>query len=271
MAHPLRLRILSLLTGSALTAAEVARELGITHANASYHLRHLLAAGTIEIAGEERIRGGTAKRYRYDLERDLNLSGKPRTDPEAWGARQRFYAAVADELRRRARRIASTPHRAHDAHLRECDSREAVGDDRQAGHAERHGSHRRIVVQGHLEPLVRVLVVHVVDDVHGVDVHARQPVHHPLELLAHVVELEVVTLDRRCRRRDLVAADLVAPAVDRIQQALRQVGARAEELHLLADQHRGDTAGDRAVVAPGAAHDLVALELDRARIDRDPG
>lgn len=113
MAHPLRLRILSLLTGSALTAAEVARELGITHANASYHLRHLLAAGTIEIAGEERIRGGTAKRYRYDLERDLNLSGAPRTDPQAWGHRQRFYGAIADELRRRARRIASTPNRAH--------------------------------------------------------------------------------------------------------------------------------------------------------------
>jgi DNA-binding transcriptional ArsR family regulator len=56
MAHPLRLRILSLLTGSEMTAADVARELGLTHANASYHLRHLLAAGTIEIAGEERIR-----------------------------------------------------------------------------------------------------------------------------------------------------------------------------------------------------------------------
>ena len=39
LAHPVRLRILSLLTGADLTAADVARELGITHANASYHLR----------------------------------------------------------------------------------------------------------------------------------------------------------------------------------------------------------------------------------------
>ena len=41
-AHPLRLRILSLLTGSALSAAEIARELDITHANASYHHAGLL-------------------------------------------------------------------------------------------------------------------------------------------------------------------------------------------------------------------------------------
>ena len=61
MAHPVRLRILSLLTGAALTAAEIARELGLTHANASYHLRHLLAAGQIEVAGEERIRGGVGQ------------------------------------------------------------------------------------------------------------------------------------------------------------------------------------------------------------------
>ena len=41
VAHPVRLRILSLLTGTELSAAEVARELDLTHANASYHLRVL--------------------------------------------------------------------------------------------------------------------------------------------------------------------------------------------------------------------------------------
>ena len=70
MAHPVRLQMLSLLTGSSLTAADVARELGLTHANASYHLRNLLNAGLIRQAGEERIRGGVAKRYRYDADRD---------------------------------------------------------------------------------------------------------------------------------------------------------------------------------------------------------
>ena len=56
MAHPVRLRMLSLLTGASLTAADIARELGLTHANASYHLRNLLTAGLIVQAGEERIR-----------------------------------------------------------------------------------------------------------------------------------------------------------------------------------------------------------------------
>ena len=69
VAHPIRLRMLSLLTGTAMSAAEVARELDLTHANASYHLRTLLAAGELEEAGEERIRGGVAKRYRYPHER----------------------------------------------------------------------------------------------------------------------------------------------------------------------------------------------------------
>jgi DNA-binding transcriptional ArsR family regulator len=64
-AHPLRLRMLSLLTGTAMSAAEVARELGTTHANASYHLRLLAAAGLLTVEGEERIRGGVAKRYRH--------------------------------------------------------------------------------------------------------------------------------------------------------------------------------------------------------------
>lgn len=64
-AHPLRLQMLSLLTGDELSAAQVARELGTTQANASYHLRLLEAAGLLEVAGEEHVRGGRAKKYRH--------------------------------------------------------------------------------------------------------------------------------------------------------------------------------------------------------------
>ena len=93
MAHPVRLQIMSLLTGATLTAAEVARELGLTHANASYHLRNLQAAGMIVIAGEEKIRGGVAKRYRYDATRDH----APNT-PEQ---KQALFVALGHELIRR--------------------------------------------------------------------------------------------------------------------------------------------------------------------------
>jgi DNA-binding transcriptional ArsR family regulator len=96
LAHPLRLRILSLLTGAVMSAAEVARELGETQANVSYHLRRLHAAGLLEIAEEIQIRGGRAKRYRHDP-----ASG-PRMTSDNPDDDRLLVAALAEELRRRA-------------------------------------------------------------------------------------------------------------------------------------------------------------------------
>jgi len=98
VAHPLRLQVLSLLTGAELSAAEVARELGITHANASYHLRLLLDAGLLEGAGEEWIRGGVAKRYRHPWDRQLRRPGRPSP-----ADRELYARALAEELVRRVR------------------------------------------------------------------------------------------------------------------------------------------------------------------------
>jgi DNA-binding transcriptional ArsR family regulator len=100
LAHPVRLRILSLLTGADLTAADVARELGITHANASYHLRFLLDAGEIVVSGEESIRGGRARRYRHHWREEDRPPTGGVADPEA--ATMVVRAAV-DELQRRHR------------------------------------------------------------------------------------------------------------------------------------------------------------------------
>jgi len=95
-AHPVRLRMLSLLTGAELSASEVARELGISHANASYHLRVLLEAGAVEVAGEEKIRGGVAKRYRHPWQARPREKASPE-DQEV------YVRATAEELVRRAR------------------------------------------------------------------------------------------------------------------------------------------------------------------------
>jgi len=91
--------MLSLLTGAELSAAEVARELDITHANASYHLRVLLEAGELVLASEERIRGGVAKRYRHEWQRGLTSS----TDrgPTPHDDQLLYVRATADELVRR--------------------------------------------------------------------------------------------------------------------------------------------------------------------------
>jgi DNA-binding transcriptional ArsR family regulator len=94
-AHPVRLQMLSLLTGAAMSAAELARELGITQANASYHLRTLVRAGLVTEAGEERVRGGVAKRYRHDVD-------APERAPSD-EAGQPLAEALAAEMLRRSR------------------------------------------------------------------------------------------------------------------------------------------------------------------------
>jgi DNA-binding transcriptional ArsR family regulator len=97
-AHPVRLQILSLLTGAELSAAEIARELDLTHANASYHLRTLADAGLVVEAGEEKIRGGVAKRYRHPWDQ-ADMAGK-RPSPEDVAQQ---VQAMASELVRRFR------------------------------------------------------------------------------------------------------------------------------------------------------------------------
>jgi DNA-binding transcriptional ArsR family regulator len=111
-AHPVRLHILSLLTGAEMSAAEIARELDITHANASYHLRFLAGAGLVVEAGEEKIRGGVAKRYRHQWDTEFK---DPTATPEDRG---RYVRAMAEELvRRAALRKSASPTRLTDAEL----------------------------------------------------------------------------------------------------------------------------------------------------------
>jgi DNA-binding transcriptional ArsR family regulator len=64
LSHPLRLRILSLVTGAPMSSAELARELDLTHAAVSFHVRQLAAAGYLELAETRSVRGGQERRYR---------------------------------------------------------------------------------------------------------------------------------------------------------------------------------------------------------------
>ncbi len=95
-AHPLRLQMLSLLTGAELSAAEVARELGVSQANASYHLRLLHDAGLLVVAGEEVVRGGRAKKYRHPWD-------EPTVRPSATREQDRpaYVRVLADMIPRR--------------------------------------------------------------------------------------------------------------------------------------------------------------------------
>ena len=149
------------------------------------------------------------------------------------------------------------------------DRRQAVGHHRQTGNAERHGAQDVAIVQRHFEAFVEILVVHVMDAVHRMHVRAREPLHRDVELLHHLFEVEHVARHGRRRRGNLFAGNLVAAAIDGVQQRLREIDARAEELHLLAELHRRDAAGDGVIVAPEWAHQIVVLVLQRRRFLAD--
>ena len=128
-----------------------------------------------------------------------------------------------------------------------------------------------MVVQRHLDAFVRVLVVHVVDDVHRIGVDAGEPLHHFFELADHIVEVEVLAAHRRAGRPCLLTRDLVPSSVDGVEEALGEVGAGAEELHLRAGLRWRDTTRKRAVVSPGQTHDLVVFKVEDARFESDLG
>ncbi|GAA2485643.1 hypothetical protein GCM10010406_22290 [Streptomyces thermolineatus] len=95
LAHPVRLRMLSLMWPGPMSAAELARELDVSHALASRHLRRLDAAGLVELAEERVRRGGRERRYRA-------VHGTPLSDRRD-GARM-LAAALAHTLQERAAR-----------------------------------------------------------------------------------------------------------------------------------------------------------------------
>lgn len=91
-AHPVRLQMISRLSGRALSAAELGRELGISQAAASYHLRRLAEGGFVDLVEERVVRGGRERRYRYDP--------RPRRTIDPASRRDFVHAALA-EIRRR--------------------------------------------------------------------------------------------------------------------------------------------------------------------------
>jgi DNA-binding transcriptional ArsR family regulator len=95
-AHPLRLQMLSLLTGAAMSAAELARELGISQALASYHLRFLADADVVQLVEESVNRGGRERRFRYDA--NAPEPGTAGLDPDSLDL---MLDAAIEELRRR--------------------------------------------------------------------------------------------------------------------------------------------------------------------------
>ena len=127
-------------------------------------------------------------------------------------------------------------------------------------------------MQSHLDGLISVAVVAVVDDVEGLNVGAHNPVQHLLVLFPDVVEVQrTVALNTLVVGNDELTAHFVTAAVDGVKQGLGGVNAGAEELHLLTYAHRGYAAGDSGVVAPVLTNLGVRFVLNRGGLDGDGG
>ena len=90
--------MLSLLTGAAFSAMELSRELGISQALASYHLRQLHRAGVIELAEVRSRKGGQERRFVYRPA----APGLPGRTPSLKDGLALFAEAACVELRRRS-------------------------------------------------------------------------------------------------------------------------------------------------------------------------
>ena len=97
LAHPLRLLMLSPPSGASFSAMGLSRELSISHALASYHLRQLHAAGVIELV-EVRPRNGARERRFSDRPDPAQRAAGPGPTRKATPLAE----AVCVELRRRS-------------------------------------------------------------------------------------------------------------------------------------------------------------------------
>ena len=102
LSHPVRLRILSMVTGTAMSSAELARELDMNHAAVSFHVRKLVDAGYLELAETRSVHGGHERRYR---QRAAGMPQWQQEDPRL------TVRAVSDEVARRASETAPTAWR----------------------------------------------------------------------------------------------------------------------------------------------------------------
>lgn len=102
LSHPVRLRILSMVTGAAMSSAELARELGMNHAAVSFHVRKLVDAGYLELAETRSVHGGRERRYR---QRAGGMRQWQQEDPRL------TVRAVSDEVARRADETTATAWR----------------------------------------------------------------------------------------------------------------------------------------------------------------
>ena len=125
------------------------------------------------------------------------------------------------------------------------------------------------IMKWHHKSFISILVVHIVNDVHCVNVKTC----HPWEVLLvsgeYLVIFENFLVKYRSLRSNLDTLTLVLTTVESHTKNLCKVTSCAEELHLLAHLHCWYTAGNSVVIAVHSSHNVVVFVLDRVGINRN--
>ena len=148
-------------------------------------------------------------------------------------------------------------------YLRVFDRGKRICDYRKSGDTGGEPSGNVLVVERHLDTLIAVFVMHIVNDVQSVHIYVGQPAAHVVIAVHNLVIIKILGSNGTVLRSHLLLGDLVHAAVDRVKQALRKIGAGAEELHFFSYSHRRYAACDGVIVSMCHSHKVVVLILDR--------
>jgi DNA-binding transcriptional ArsR family regulator len=115
LAHPLRVRILSMLDESVMSPSEIAEQIDVPIGNVSYHTRQLLELGMIKLVRETRRRGAVEHHYTAEA-RPLITDKAWRDAPEI--VRRAMVGAALEEAGKAVNEAAIAGGFSHDgAHI----------------------------------------------------------------------------------------------------------------------------------------------------------
>ncbi|CCZ35846.1 uncharacterized protein BN747_01032 [Firmicutes bacterium CAG:646] len=124
------------------------------------------------------------------------------------------------------------------------------------------------IMKSHLNSLIAVFVMHIMNDVQSVYIYLSQPFHHLVKSFHYFIVIQVFRSDRTIFRSYLFLAHFIHTAVDRIQQTFCQICTCSKELHLFTNSHGRYAAGDRIIIPVSHTHQIIIFILYRRRLDR---
>ena len=151
---------------------------------------------------------------------------------------------------------------ANGLHLGKFDGGQGIRNHGQSRNPKRHKPLHIGIVERHLSCLIGVLIVHIMDGVHGVDIELCHLLHTLKISIFYLFVIQNLIVHGRSILKNLNLLFFVIAVIDCHQQRFGQIDPRAEELHPSSHLHGGYTAGNGIVVTVQLSHFVITLVLD---------